>query len=102
MPGSSGSALVVGVWMGNDDRTPMKRVTGGSLPAEIWQRFVSKATRLLPRLDELPPAAPSATTMRATLPIAHFARPIARINLTLGQGGSATRVPTPSIALLLA
>jgi membrane peptidoglycan carboxypeptidase len=39
--------LVVGVWVGNDDRTPMNRVTGGSLPAEIWKRFVAAAeTRL--------------------------------------------------------
>jgi membrane peptidoglycan carboxypeptidase len=36
-------ALITGVWVGNDDRTPMNKVTGGSLPAEIWQRFMSKA-----------------------------------------------------------
>jgi len=35
--------LVVGVWVGNDDFTPMKRVTGGGLPAEIWVRFMRKA-----------------------------------------------------------
>jgi 1A family penicillin-binding protein len=40
-------ALVVGVWVGNDDRTPMQGVTGGSLPAQIWKRFVSAATPLL-------------------------------------------------------
>jgi penicillin-binding protein 1A len=28
--------IVGGVWVGNDDSTPMKRVTGGGLPAEIW------------------------------------------------------------------
>lgn len=42
-------AVVVGVWVGNDDRTPMKGVTGGSLPAEIWRRFVSAAMPLLDR-----------------------------------------------------
>lgn len=26
-----------GVWLGNDDFTPMKRVTGGSLPTQIWR-----------------------------------------------------------------
>lgn len=41
--------LVVGVWVGNDDRTPMKRVTGGSLPATIWRDFVNAATPLLDR-----------------------------------------------------
>lgn len=28
---------VAGVWMGYDDNTPLKGVTGGGLPAEIWQ-----------------------------------------------------------------
>ena len=44
--------LVVGVWVGNDDRTPMNRVTGGSLPAEIWKRFVAAAE---PRLQQSEP-----------------------------------------------
>lgn len=35
--------LVAGVWVGNDDGTPMKRVTGGGLPAEIWRTFMSGA-----------------------------------------------------------
>jgi len=35
--------LITGVWVGNDDRTPMKRVTGGSLPAAIWKRFMTEA-----------------------------------------------------------
>jgi penicillin-binding protein 1A len=29
--------LVVGVWVGNDDNTPMPGVTGGALPARIWR-----------------------------------------------------------------
>jgi penicillin-binding protein 1A len=29
--------LVTGVWLGNDDFKPMKRVTGGSLPTLIWR-----------------------------------------------------------------
>jgi penicillin-binding protein 1A len=28
---------VTGVWIGNDDFSPMKRVTGGSLPTQIWR-----------------------------------------------------------------
>lgn len=28
---------VVGVWMGNDDNTPLKGTTGGGLPADIWR-----------------------------------------------------------------
>ncbi len=34
--------LVVGVWVGNDDGTPMERVTGGGLPAIIWHDFMAR------------------------------------------------------------
>ena len=37
--------LVVGVWVGNDDNTPMRNVTGGSLPAQIWRDFTSASAR---------------------------------------------------------
>src|SRR5262245_15872020 len=45
-------ALVVGVWVGNDDRSPMKGVTGGSLPTEIWKRFVVAAKPFVDPLGE--------------------------------------------------
>ncbi len=35
--------LVTGVWLGNDDGTPSKHVTGGSLPVEVWSRFMRGA-----------------------------------------------------------
>jgi len=35
--------LVVGVWVGNDNRAPMKKVTGGGLPASIWHDFMMSA-----------------------------------------------------------
>jgi len=34
---------VGGVWMGNDNASPMRGVTGGSLPAEIWKEVMLKA-----------------------------------------------------------
>ncbi|MGE5260363.1 MAG: transglycosylase domain-containing protein, partial [Actinomycetota bacterium] len=34
---------VAGVWMGNDDFTPMARVTGGSFPAQTWHNFMVAA-----------------------------------------------------------
>jgi penicillin-binding protein 1A len=37
--------LVVGVWVGNDDDTPMKGVTGGSLPARIWRDFMHRSMK---------------------------------------------------------
>ena len=33
--------LVAGVWVGNDDGTPMNRIGGGSLPTQIWRNFVA-------------------------------------------------------------
>ena len=35
--------LVTGVWMGNDDNSPMRRVTGGSFPARLWRDFMVSA-----------------------------------------------------------
>ncbi|MFQ5626289.1 MAG: transglycosylase domain-containing protein, partial [Methyloligellaceae bacterium] len=39
------ASYVAGVWVGNDDGTPMKRVTGGSLPAQIWKSIMAQAHR---------------------------------------------------------
>ena len=33
--------LVTGVWVGNDDNSPMKKVTGGSLPTQLWHAFMA-------------------------------------------------------------
>ncbi len=35
--------LVAGVWLGNDDASPMKGVTGGGLPARLWRDFMIEA-----------------------------------------------------------
>jgi penicillin-binding protein 1A len=32
-----------GVWMGNDDNTPMAKITGGLLPVDAWKSFMLKA-----------------------------------------------------------
>ncbi|MDB5590031.1 transglycosylase domain-containing protein, partial [Enterovirga sp.] len=32
------STLVAGVWLGNDDGSPTRKVTGSSLPLEVWSR----------------------------------------------------------------
>jgi penicillin-binding protein 1A len=40
--------LVTGVWLGNDDGTPTKHVTGGSLPVEIWSRVMRTAHQGVP------------------------------------------------------
>ena len=43
--------FVTAVWVGRDDNTPMRRVTGGGPPAEIWHAFMQAA---LPRLAAQP------------------------------------------------
>ncbi|KJS10091.1 MAG: penicillin-binding protein [Hoeflea sp. BRH_c9] len=35
--------LATGVWFGNDDGKPMKKVTGGGLPAQTWKQFMQAA-----------------------------------------------------------
>lgn len=35
--------LVTGVWLGNDDGSPTKGATGGTLPAEIWHDYMLAA-----------------------------------------------------------
>lgn len=37
-----------GVWLGNDDNTPMKKITGGSLPAQLWHDYMVEAEGSLP------------------------------------------------------
>jgi penicillin-binding protein 1A len=37
------SRLVTGVWLGNDDGSPTKKVTGGGMPVDIWSRFMRDA-----------------------------------------------------------
>ncbi|CAO1654491.1 transglycosylase domain-containing protein [Parasphingorhabdus sp. NYA22] len=43
--GDGDDRLVVGVWIGNDDNTPLKGVSGGSLPASIWKDFMQQAVQ---------------------------------------------------------
>ena len=57
--------LVAGVWLGNDDNTPMNRVTGGSLPAAAWRSFMLAATKGMPAR---PLPAPAAIPAPAPIP----------------------------------
>jgi penicillin-binding protein 1A len=42
------SYLVAGVWLGNDDNSPTRKVSGGNLPVEIWSRFMKAAHEGVP------------------------------------------------------
>ena len=55
---------VIGVWMGYDDNTPLKGVTGGGLPAEIWREAMTRVlegeqAKPLPMIRPAPAPAPA-------------------------------------------
>jgi len=69
------SDIVVGVWVGNDDNSPMEHVAGGEIPARIWHDFVVDAEQLMARSNApapgglagsaVPPQAPAEETSPA-------------------------------------
>jgi penicillin-binding protein 1A len=66
--------LVIGVWVGNDDNSPMNGVAGAGLPAEIWRDFARFAmskgvVRANGRQIGLAPVAPPPTVEPEVLDI---------------------------------
>jgi penicillin-binding protein 1A len=51
--------LTTVVWMGRDDAQPMRRITGGIAPAELWHNYMRIALKRLPS-GAIPPGAPPA------------------------------------------
>ena len=54
--------LVAGVWLGNDDNSPTRKITGGGLPVTVWSKFMRAAHQGvpavgLPGLSSAPPTA---------------------------------------------
>ncbi len=37
--------LVAGIWIGNDNASPTKKITGGNYPAKIWKSFMRDALK---------------------------------------------------------
>ncbi|MEP1207171.1 MAG: transglycosylase domain-containing protein [Rhizobiaceae bacterium] len=56
--------LTTGVWFGNDDNRPTKKVTGGFMPAAVWKQFMGAALHDRPRR-----ALPGQPNYLAALPI---------------------------------
>ena len=54
--------FVCGVWYGNDDYSPLNRMTGGSLPAETWHDIVAYASQGI-ELKNIPGAVPNTATI---------------------------------------
>jgi len=42
------SEMVAGVWFGNDNDSPMMKITGGTAPAILWGDFMEKAHKKVP------------------------------------------------------
>jgi penicillin-binding protein 1A len=66
--------LVVGVWVGNDDNSPLAgQIAGGGLPARIWRDFMTQAVGTTPAQKLAPPIQAPVTTTPVngsiTLPI---------------------------------
>jgi penicillin-binding protein 1A len=94
--------LVCGVWFGNDDDSPMKRVTGGTLPAHAWHDFMSAATRGMP-VKPLPGenapalvsygAGPGPAPLPPSNPIAPVANGLRNLLDRIFGGGAAAEPP---------
>ncbi|WP_134724431.1 transglycosylase domain-containing protein [Paracoccus luteus] len=100
---------VTGVWMGYDDNTPLKGVTGGGLPAEIWQAVMAEVHEGLPAksLDVVAPgaagqviAASDVISTDANDPLAAaLAEAVAAAQPVEGQGAPAVEIGTPGAVL---
>jgi penicillin-binding protein 1A len=58
--------LVVGVWVGNDDNSPMAAsIVGGGLPARLWKGFMSRALEMEGKMQAVAEVAPVEVDMDA-------------------------------------
>ncbi|MXO67962.1 penicillin-binding protein [Altererythrobacter marinus] len=79
--------LVVGVWIGNDDNSPLAGISGGGLPARIWRDFMARAlgeTRAPARPRPTPSPDPAGPVQPQDVPQIG--------DIPLGEGGSRLRV----------
>ena len=68
------SEFVVGVWMGYDDNTPLKGVTGGGIPTDIWREtMISIISQSAP--GPLPMLRGPAQISQKVAPIDHTQKP---------------------------
>jgi 1A family penicillin-binding protein len=59
--------LVVGVWVGNDDNSPTRNVTGGDIPARIFGEFVTQSVAARAKLARLSAAGSGIATTGVSL-----------------------------------
>ena len=99
------SNLVTGVWVGNDNFVPTKKVTGGSIPARIWHDFMTvalvkspKVPLALPTEDDFPPPdnnyAASETMSVEVLMESPGGAPLLPVGGDGGSGGDGENAPS--------
>src|SRR5262249_39058509 len=77
--------LVAGVWFGNDDNSPMVKVTGGLLPARAWHDFMTVALKGVPARP-LPTGPADEETPVSQAPVAE-APASSQVSAAPGAGG---------------
>ncbi|RWE71860.1 transglycosylase domain-containing protein [Mesorhizobium sp.] len=85
--------LTTGVWFGNDDGSPMKKVTGGALPAQAWHEFMVAAHEGVP-VRPLPgtwKSTPSDTIVPDEIPSADASQPPPAPPAPVGQSQPAAQ-----------
>ncbi|HEY5364339.1 MAG TPA: PBP1A family penicillin-binding protein [Aestuariivirga sp.] len=90
--------LTAAVWLGNDDNSPTKDVTGGSLPAQIWRDVMEPAHKglnwlPLPGDTNAPPVSAQAQTTNLESPEPKEA-PKSLFELLFGKSKSASQQNT--------
>ena len=83
--------LIAGVWLGNDDNSPTKKLTGGGMPVDIWSRFMKAAHQGLPVADLPGHGRPQPTTRAPQAPPAYVAAVREPAHLDAGAGRRARR-----------
>ncbi|WP_281990823.1 transglycosylase domain-containing protein [Sulfitobacter geojensis] len=93
---------VAGVWMGYDDNTPLKGVTGGGLPTDIWREAMIRVHAGLPH-NPLPMSAPVPRSGLGETPPASAPAPKRNEGTIIDQvlrdifgGGSGGSSPSPT------
>jgi penicillin-binding protein 1A len=83
--------LVVGVWVGNDDNTPLNGITGGGIPARIWKDFMSGALAIKPTLRATSRPDPQGPVQQLDLPDS--------ATIPLGDDGSQLRIDRQGVTV---
>lgn len=93
--------LTTGVWLGHDDNSPMDGVTGGGLPADVWQAYMTDAhigvpVAMLPGTDaqSLAQLNPAAVIGNQPIPGVGINAPQAQVGVPINDTPGAVILPS--------